>query len=271
MLQRLSWTFKQRERADRLRVSLEAHKSALDIALELGAITQLHELQIRTKSIKHDTVALRASFAIVEAMAEQVQAISLHVQRDQDKSNDPVLAAFLADVAAYAQGDSSRITKPDRPQADTLSAANTEIARLRTIVRDLEEERDQIAAAAFRKEDENNCFSTALRNQLQTIVRSKQRRLEEARQSIERHNSQLNSSVGSIALAMTTDPNSELGIRRTSVKVYNQMYEGMAEDLESEVMLLSQMGGWTTTCLAWRSRLMTKARHSRQDRHLEQI
>ena len=243
MLQRLSWTFKQRERADRLRGSLEAHKSALDIALELGAITQLHELQVRTKSIKDDTVALRASLALVEQMAEQVQAMSLQVQRDQTMSSDPVVEAFLAEVAAYAEAIPAPTNEGQTNGPDRVSAASQEIARLNELVTLLREERDQLAASLAQKNEETDRYNGDLQDKLLTIFQRKSGRIEEARKSIERHNSQLRSCVGTIALAMTTDPQSELGIRRASVTMYNEMYEGMVEDLETELSFLRRMGG----------------------------
>ena len=244
MLQRLSWTFKQRERADRLRVSLEAHKSALDIALELGAITQLHELQIRTNSIKHDTVALRASFAIVEAMAKQVQAISLHVQRDQDNFRDPVVDAFLADVAAYAKstlplGDERYPHVPD-------PASAKEIARLNDLVKSLEgtqdyllKNHDDLQRLYMAKER----YAAMLWRCLRKYVEQQRRRLGQMQAFTDRHDSQLKSSIGSIALAITIDPNSELGIRRTCMMEYQELHRVMCEDFEAQVMPLAKITG----------------------------
>ncbi|KAM0425778.1 hypothetical protein ACHAPT_009028 [Fusarium lateritium] len=131
---RMAWAINGQGDINKLRSSLEAHKTALEIALDMLA---LH----LTKEIKHDTTELRNDTAAIKEDTAQIldEIARLQARLPPDAaaaaSNDFILQRFFEEMIAYTE----------QALDAALSDADTSSSRALSIVEDPEERAGDLA------------------------------------------------------------------------------------------------------------------------------
>ncbi|KAF2115115.1 hypothetical protein BDV96DRAFT_93809 [Lophiotrema nucula] len=105
----------------KLRMTLEAHKSALDIALDMVTISLAKEIKNDTEEIKRDTVAIRDDTAQILEEIARLQA-RLPVDDTKDYAPNFVLQRYLDDLTSYAE---SEFEIPIEDRAESLISCST--------------------------------------------------------------------------------------------------------------------------------------------------
>ncbi|EON66103.1 hypothetical protein W97_05346 [Coniosporium apollinis CBS 100218] len=96
------WALNGRGDAGKLRSTLEAHKTALDIALDMVALSLAREIKSDTQEILQDTSAIRDDTALILAEIARLQA---RLPRDdaQQGSSGLTLQRYLDNLTTYAE------------------------------------------------------------------------------------------------------------------------------------------------------------------------
>ncbi|KAH6666665.1 hypothetical protein B0J14DRAFT_705156 [Halenospora varia] len=87
---------------NKLRSSLEAHKSALDIALDMVSLTIARDIKANTEEIRNDTAAIKDDTTQILAEIARLQARLPEGGRVQD-SNGFALQRYLDNLTSYAE------------------------------------------------------------------------------------------------------------------------------------------------------------------------
>ena len=105
---RVQWSFSSREEAERLRNNLEAHKSAIEIALSISAVAVGTNIQAETAAIKEDTSLLpiiSQDTAQIGELRTEITALRFQIMQlaqPETQEQNP-LERFLDESIAYTE------------------------------------------------------------------------------------------------------------------------------------------------------------------------
>ena len=126
---RMQWSFTARDEADRLRQSLEAHKSALQIAISLVSLSA-------TQSLQNDTSSIRAKAALIPQMREdtaqiadlrrEIAALRVDMNLQQVGLSVP-MQRFLEESTAYADSVCGEMSGLDEPATHEMRLPSPDI------------------------------------------------------------------------------------------------------------------------------------------------
>ena len=130
---RIQWSFSSREDAERLRNSLEAHKSAIEIALSVSAVAMGTNLQTEATAIKQDTSLLPTisnDVAQISELRTEITALRFQIMQlgqPQTHEGNP-LERFLDESVTYAESivEERSILQPDQAPSTLGHVALTE-------------------------------------------------------------------------------------------------------------------------------------------------
>jgi ankyrin repeat protein len=103
-----SWALKGKDDVTKLRSSLEAHKAALNIALDMLAITIAKEIKADTTQLKDDTAAIKEDTEAIRSETEEIVALIRRLEQLQQNKIQPdsrdqfMLQRYLDELSNYA-------------------------------------------------------------------------------------------------------------------------------------------------------------------------
>ncbi|KAG9508131.1 hypothetical protein J7337_001694 [Fusarium musae] len=97
---RVAWTINGQGDMEKLRLSLEAHKSALELALDMLSLSLTKDIKADTTGIREDTAAIKDDTTLILLQIEQLQA---RLPDTAAAPNDYLLQRFLEDMATYTE------------------------------------------------------------------------------------------------------------------------------------------------------------------------
>ncbi|GKU23014.1 unnamed protein product [Fusarium langsethiae] len=83
---------------EKLRSSLEAHKSALELALDMLTLSLAKDIKTDMSEIRNDTVAIKDD---TTQILEEIAKLQARLPETTAAPNDYVLQKFLEDMATY--------------------------------------------------------------------------------------------------------------------------------------------------------------------------
>ncbi|KAH8774034.1 hypothetical protein BGZ57DRAFT_403504 [Hyaloscypha finlandica] len=98
----VKWSLSGRDDVNKLRSSLEAHKSALDIALDMVALTMAREIKADTEELRNDTAAIKDDTTQILAEIERLQARLPQDDRIRGGAGF-TLQRYLDNLSSYAE------------------------------------------------------------------------------------------------------------------------------------------------------------------------
>jgi hypothetical protein len=131
---RMQWSFTARDETDRLRQSLEAHKSALQIAVSLVSLSATQSLQNDTSSIRAKAALLpgmKRDLAQIEELRAEIAALRIDVNLQRTGLSIP-MQRFLEESTAYANSVCDEVPTFDgRAIRDSTSPLLPDVLRSR--------------------------------------------------------------------------------------------------------------------------------------------
>ncbi|KAF1843524.1 uncharacterized protein K460DRAFT_146662 [Cucurbitaria berberidis CBS 394.84] len=100
------WALAGSEDVAKLRMSLEAHKSALEIALEMVTLFMTREIKTNTSNLRHDTAAIKQDTTNILQEIARLRAQlpdDLATLRPSTQGPDSMLIHYLDDLTSYAE------------------------------------------------------------------------------------------------------------------------------------------------------------------------
>ncbi|RMJ09523.1 hypothetical protein CDV36_010862 [Fusarium kuroshium] len=99
---RVAWAINGQGDINKLRSSLEAHKTALEIALDMLALHLTKEIKNDTSEIRHDTAAIKED---TTQILEEIARLQARLPRDAAAaaSNDFILQRFFEEMTTYTE------------------------------------------------------------------------------------------------------------------------------------------------------------------------
>ncbi|KAK4199530.1 hypothetical protein QBC40DRAFT_81572 [Triangularia verruculosa] len=109
---KLSWVVSGQDDVSRLRRSIEAHKSALNLGLDMAALYLAKETRFEATEIRHNTTTIKQDTAqILQAIAD----LQARLPADSTKPNDFVLQRYLEELSAFTETDYNGLSTKQWP------------------------------------------------------------------------------------------------------------------------------------------------------------
>ncbi|KAI8653778.1 hypothetical protein NCS56_01332700 [Fusarium sp. Ph1] len=117
---RVAWAINGQGDINKLRSSLEAHKTALEIALDMLALHLTKEIKNDTTELRHDTAAIREDTAQI---LEEIARLQARLPRDAAAApNNFILQRFFEDMTTYTeQARDAALSDTDANSSKALS------------------------------------------------------------------------------------------------------------------------------------------------------
>ncbi|KID83863.1 WD40/YVTN repeat-like-containing domain protein [Metarhizium guizhouense ARSEF 977] len=119
----MKWSLQGKDDMNKLRISLEAHKSALDLALDTIAMHMAREIKGDTEELRYDTAAIKDNLARVLA---EISMLRARLPQDDRTQGEPsfTLQRYLDDLSTYAESccDLSDEESENKVDVDTHQA-----------------------------------------------------------------------------------------------------------------------------------------------------
>ncbi|PMD29641.1 hypothetical protein L207DRAFT_593211 [Hyaloscypha variabilis F] len=132
----VKWTLFGRDDMDKLRSSLEAHKSALDIALDMVALSITREIKADTQEIRNDTSAIKEDTTQILAEIARLQA-RLPEDERLGSANGFALQRYLDNLTSYVESsweisdmESDHRAEVTTPRGESLSPPPNNVSPL---------------------------------------------------------------------------------------------------------------------------------------------
>lgn len=135
---RMQWSMFSRDEADRLRSSLEAHKSAIEIALSVSTIALGSDLKDDTAAIKAETSflpAIKQDTGQISELRTEIQALRFQIMQigQPQTETDERLNTFLDESIAYTESIvDARSALDVAPPSGPLSLDNVALTQTTT-------------------------------------------------------------------------------------------------------------------------------------------
>ncbi|UPK95305.1 hypothetical protein LCI18_006240 [Fusarium solani-melongenae] len=117
---RVTWAINGQGDINKLRSSLEAHKTALEIALDMLALSLTREIRNDTTELRHDTAAIREDTAQI---LEEIARLQARLPQDAAAApNNFILQRFFEDMTTYTeQARDAALSDTDANSSKALS------------------------------------------------------------------------------------------------------------------------------------------------------
>ncbi|RSL73890.1 hypothetical protein CEP54_000293 [Fusarium duplospermum] len=97
---RVTWAIGGQSDVEKLRTNLEAHKSSLELALDMHTLTIAKDIKADTTEIRNDTTSIKKN---TEQILQEIARLQAQLPKDVTTSNDYVLQRFLEEMTIYTE------------------------------------------------------------------------------------------------------------------------------------------------------------------------
>ncbi|KAG5748978.1 hypothetical protein H9Q70_008348 [Fusarium xylarioides] len=97
---RAAWAINGQGDMEKLRYSLDAHKSALELALDMISLSLTKDIKADTTEIRNDTAAIKDDTALI---LQEIAELQARLPDTSAAPNDYILQRFLEDMATYTE------------------------------------------------------------------------------------------------------------------------------------------------------------------------
>ncbi|UPL02052.1 hypothetical protein LCI18_012986 [Fusarium solani-melongenae] len=97
---KVTWAISGQGDVEKLRTNLEAHKSSLELALEMHNLTITKDIKADTTEIHKDTTTIREN---TEQILQEILRLQAQLPKDVTTPNDYVLQRFLEEMTTYTE------------------------------------------------------------------------------------------------------------------------------------------------------------------------
>ncbi|KAI8657018.1 hypothetical protein NCS56_01307500 [Fusarium sp. Ph1] len=96
----VTWAIGGQGDVEKLRTNLEAHKSSLELALDMHSLTITKDIKADTTEIRNDTTTIREN---TEQILKEIVRLQAHLPKDVTTPNEYVLQRFLEEMTTYTE------------------------------------------------------------------------------------------------------------------------------------------------------------------------
>ncbi|WAO95247.1 Hypothetical protein NCS54_01286000 [Fusarium falciforme] len=96
----VTWAIGGQGDVEKLRTNLEAHKSSLELALDMHSLAITKDIKADTAEIRHDTTSIREN---TEQILQEIVRLQAQLPKDVTTPNDYVLQRFLEEMTTYTE------------------------------------------------------------------------------------------------------------------------------------------------------------------------
>ncbi|RSL59882.1 hypothetical protein CEP51_013854 [Fusarium floridanum] len=97
---RVTWAIGGQGDVEKLRTNLEAHKSSLELALDMHSLTIVKDIKADTTEIRNDTTSIKEN---TEQILQEIVRLQAQLPKDVTTPNDYVLQRFLEEMTTYTE------------------------------------------------------------------------------------------------------------------------------------------------------------------------
>ncbi|RSM03725.1 hypothetical protein CDV31_010344 [Fusarium ambrosium] len=97
---RVTWALGGQGDVEKLRTNLEAHKSSLELALDMHSLTIVKDIKADTTEIRNDTTSIKEN---TEQILQEIVRLQAQLPKDVTTPNDYVLQRFLEEMTTYTE------------------------------------------------------------------------------------------------------------------------------------------------------------------------